>query len=136
MTDKYYGIYFDKHDLEVNRHGDLMNPEVLQIIEFEYKDENSDEPTAMRRVDKYGKVISEGWKDWEYRDDIDHLGRADYFSMQDAFDDFYRWLEENTEWRESSPETYWQPAEYVCVGITDCVDEPPSYHRSKHSWWF
>lgn len=133
MTDKYYGIYFDKHDLIVNREGELMNLDVLQIIEFEYADENSDEPTIMRRVDKYGNVIFEG--KWEYRDDIDHLGRNDYLSMQDAFDDFYRWLEENTEWRESSPQTYWQPAEYVCVGITGCVDEPPRYHRWSHSWF-
>ena len=124
MTDKYYGIYFDKLDLEVNRHGELMNPEVLQIIEFEYEDEDSDEPTAMRRVDSKGNVISEGWDGWQYRDDLTHIGdRDDYYSVKDAFDDFYKWFTENLEWRESSPETYWQPAEYVCVGITDCVDE-------------
>ena len=128
MNDKYYGIYFDPSELEVNREGHLLNVDALQIIEFEYENEDSDEPTAMRRVDTKGNVITEGWDGWKYRDNLAHIGgRDDYYSMEDAFDDFYRWFSENREWRESSPQTYWQPAEYVCIGITGYCDDEKSY---------
>ena len=133
MTNKYYGIYFDPSELEVDREGHLLNVDALHIIEFEYENEDSDAPTAMRRVDTKGNVITEGWDDWKYRDNLQHIGgRDDYYSMEDAFDDFYRWFSENREWRESSPQTYWQPAEYVCIGITGyCDDENEYWHPAR-----
>ena len=39
MTEKFYGVYFDRWDLEVNEDGILRNPEVLQIVEFEYDED-------------------------------------------------------------------------------------------------
>ena len=129
MNNKYYGIYFDPSELEVDRKGHLLNPDALQIIEYEYTDEDSDTPTAVRRVDKDGNDISEGWV---LRHGLAHIGYDDYSSMQDAFDDFHRWFEENREWRESSPQTYYQPAEYVCIGITGyCDDENEYWHPAR-----
>ena len=54
--EKYYDIYFDPADLEVDTEGHLENPEVLQIIEFEYDDETV-EVTSCCRVDEKGNVI-------------------------------------------------------------------------------
>ena len=129
-TYKYYDIYFDKWDLEVDKDGRLLNPEVLKIIQFEC-DEESDEIVAVRRVAYDGSVI-------EVSPDLSDLCHYQYDNgetIDEAFGWFEKWLEENTEWRESSSQTYWQPAEYICIGITGCVDDEPRYHRHSHSWY-
>ena len=122
MTEKYYGVYFDRWDLEVNEDGILRNPEVLQIVEFEY-DEESDEVTAVRRVDEKGIVLSDPWADFDHIDDLDHAGYDDDPTIREALDSFYQWLEGNLEWREYRRQTYWHPAEYICVGVSGCVDD-------------
>lgn len=117
MTDKYYGIYFDRYDLEVDVCGHLTNPEALQIIEFEYA-EDTDEITACRRVDRDGHVIEDEWSGLQYAEDLDHAGFDDDQTIREAFDRFEEWLEDHTRWGVSAPETRWQPAEYICTGIT------------------
>ena len=133
MTEKFYCVYFDKFDLEVNEDGVLQNPDVLQIIEFEY-DEETDDVVAVRRVDENGNVLEEEWKDFDYVDDLDHASYDDDPTIREALNSFYQWLEENLEWRVSRRQTYWNPAEYICVGVTGCVDEEPRYHKRKHRW--
>ena len=117
MTDKYYGIYFDRHDLTVDEGGHLTNPEALQIVEFEY-DEATDEVIATRRVDQDGNVIEAEWQDLPYAESLDHTGEDDDPTIREALDRFRGWLDTHTEWRETSPETRWHPAEYICIGIS------------------
>lgn len=129
MTNKFYGIYFDRCDLQVDREGILENPEALQIIEFEY-DETADKVTAVRRVNEKGEVIAESWDGLEFSDALDHVGYDDDTTIEEAMERFETWLDEHLEWRESRMETRYTPAEYVCVGITGCVDEEP--YRPTH----
>lgn len=112
-----YGIYFDRFELEVDRNGQLLNPENLRIIEFVFDEEISDEPIDIRRIDKNGNVIE------EYPDlsDLDYVGYDDEPTIADAMNQFYEWLENNVVWVETSRQTYWQPAEYACVGIEGCM---------------
>ena len=118
MTEKFYGIYFDEWELKVDRNGDLQNPEALYIVEFEFDEEISEEPIGIRRVDKDGNVIE------EYPDlsDLSYVGFDDEPTIEKAMHWFWEWLEENRVWVESSPETRWQPAEYICVGIEGCLE--------------
>lgn len=117
MTEKYYGIYFDKFDLKVNEDGELINPEVLYIMEFEYDENISDEPIDIRRIDEKGNLIE------EYPDlsDLDYAGYDDDPCVSEALDRFYEWLQGNLVWKQTSRQTYWQPAEYTCVGIEGCM---------------
>jgi len=121
MNGKYYDIFFDPAELEVDRVGNLENPDALQIIEFEY-DEDTDEVTACRRVDQKGNVIEDPWKDLQYSDDMAHVGEGDDETIREAMIRFEGWLKEHTAWVESTPETRWQPASYVCVGIIGYTD--------------
>lgn len=125
MTDKYYDIYFQPADLYVDEHGHLENPDALQIIEFEY-DEDTEEVTACRRVDEKGNVI----EDRPDLYDLVHVGEGDDPSIDAALGRFEGWLDNNLEWRESYRGDYYNPPEYVCVGITGYVDEPP--YRPLH----
>lgn len=120
MTDKYYDIYFEPSDLAVNLEGHLENPDALQIIEFEYDDE-TEEVTACRRVDEKGNVI----EDRPDLYDLIHVGDGDDPSIDAALGRFEGWLTDNLEWRESYRGDYYNPPEYVCIGITGYVDEPP-----------
>ena len=129
MTDKYYDIYFDPSDLEVDRGGHLENPEVLQIIEFEY-DEDTEEVTACRRVDEKGEVIEDPWKDLQYSDDMAHVGENDFPTISKALGAFEGWLTDHLDWRESWRGDYYNPPEYICAGIEGYVDEPP--YRPHH----
>ena len=129
MTDKYYDIYFQPADLYVDEHGHLENPDALHIIEFEY-DDDTDEITACRRVDAKGNVLEDPWKDLQYSDDMAHSGDGDDPTISKALGRFEGWLTENLEWRESYRGDYYNPPEYVCIGITGYVDEPP--YRRKH----
>ena len=117
MTDKYYDIYFDRLDLEISDKGKLTNPKVLHIIEFEY-DDADDIVTACRRVSKDGAVIE---TDPDLRD-LEHAGYGDDPTIQEALDRFGDWLNDHLEWRELYPETRWQPAEYICIGIEGYTD--------------
>lgn len=128
--EKYYDIYFDPAELEVDEKGDLTNPETLRIIEFTY-DEDTDALITIRRVTENGAVI-------EVNTDLSglyHYGEDDSVSIAEAMKWFDIWLEQNLEWRESSPSTYYEPANYICVGITGYVDDEPRYHRFSHSWY-
>ena len=124
MTDKYYDIYFQPADLYVDEHGRLENPDALQIIEFEY-DEDTEEVTACRRVNEKGEVIEDPWKDQEYAESMTHLAEDDFPTIDAALGRFEGWLTDNLEWRESYRGDYYNPPEYVCIGITGYVDEPP-----------
>ena len=125
MTDKYYDIYFQPADLYVDEHGHLENPDALQIIEFEY-DEDTEEVTACRRVDQQGNVL----EDRPDLYDLVHVGDGDDPSIDAALGRFEGWLTDNLEWRESWGGDYYNPPEYVCIGITGYVDEPP--YRPLH----
>ena len=125
MTEKYYDVYFQPADLYVDEHGHLENPDALQIIEFEY-DEDTEEVTACRRVDEKGNVI----EDRPDLYDLVHVGDGDDPSIDAAMGRFEGWLTDNLEWRESWGGDYYNPPEYVCVGITGYVDEPP--YRPRH----
>ena len=129
MTDKYYDVYFDAGDLIVDEGGRLENPEALQIIEFEYDDE-TEEVTACRRVDKKGNVLEDPWKDRERADDINHVGENDFPTISKALGAFEGWLTDHLDWRESWRGDYYNPPEYICAGIEGYVDEPP--YRPKH----
>ena len=129
MTDKYYDVYFDAGDLIVDEGGRLENPEVLQIIEFQYDDE-TDEVTACRRVDAKGNVLEDPWKDRERADDINHVGENDFSTISKALGAFEGWLTDHLDWRESWRGDYYNPPEYVCAGIEGYVDEPP--YRPHH----
>ena len=129
MTDKYYDVYFDHSELEVDRDGHLENPEALQIIEFEYDDE-TEKVTACRRVDAKGNVLEDPWKDRERADDINHVGENDFATISKALGAFEGWLTDHLDWRESYRGDYYNPPEYICAGIEGYVDEPP--YRPKH----
>lgn len=115
MTDKYYGVYFDRYELQVDRNGDLLNPEALYIIEFEFDENISDEPIGIRRISRNGDTLE------EYPDlsELEYVGWDDDPSVEKALDRFYEWLNEKLVWEELYPETRWQPAEYECVGIEE-----------------
>lgn len=125
MTEKFYDIYFDPADLEVDHEGRLENPEALQIIEFEY-DDDTDAVSACRHVDLTGAVIEEN----PDLTDLEHAGDGDDPSIDAAIGRFDGWLDNHLEWRESYHGDYYNPPEYVCVGISGYVDEPP--YRSRH----
>jgi len=124
MTDKYYDIYFDPSDLEVDREGHLLNPDALQIIEFEY-DDDTEEVTACRRVNEKGNVIEDPWKDRKYAESMTHLAEDDFSTIDKALGAFEGWLTDNLDWRESYRGDYYNPPEYYCAGIEGYVDEPP-----------
>lgn len=119
MTEKLYGIYVDKWDLEVNRDGHLQNPDVLQIVEIEY-DEETDQVIAIRRVDEKGNVLQEEWDGLQYVDDLTLTGPDDCATIDKALGWFEGWLDDNLEWRESYRGDYYNPPEYVCIGVTGC----------------
>lgn len=129
MTDKYYDIYFEPSGLAVDLDGHLENPDALQIIEFEY-DEETEKTTACRRVNEKGEVIEDPWKDQEYAESLVHLDEIDCWTIDAALGAFEGWLTDNLDWRESYRGDYYNPPEYVCVGITGYVDEPP--YRPHH----
>ena len=116
MNGKYYDIFFDPSELKVDRVGNLVNRDALHIIEYEY-DEDSDEVTACRRVNLKGEVIEGPWQSLQYSDEMVRVGFGDDETIREALTRFEVWLEENTAWVESTPETRWQPAEWICVGI-------------------
>ena len=134
MTDKYYDVYFDAGDLIVDEGGRLENPEVLQIIEFEYDDE-TDEITACRRVDRNGAVIEDPWTCLRYADDMTHVGEGDDTCVSKALGRFEGWLDDHLDWRESYRGDYYNPPEYICAGIEGYVDDEPRYHRLSHRWY-
>jgi len=116
MNEKFYGIYFDRSELKVDEQGDLENPEALYVIEFEF-DGISEQPVRIRRIGRNGAFI-------ENQPDLSGLetvGYDDDESVMEALNRFYNWLEENIIFEELYPETRWQPAEYVCVGIDGCL---------------
>lgn len=118
-TVKSYGVYFDKWELDVDTEGHLLNPEVLQIVEFECDEETGDLITA-RRVNERGEVIEEKWSGLECVDDLWCAGPGDEMTIDVALGWMDKWLDDNTEWALSRRQTYWQPAEYVCIGISGC----------------
>ena len=134
MIDKYYDVYFDAADLSVSEEGELMNPDALQIIEFEYDDE-TEEVTACRRVDKKGNVLEDPWKDLQYSDDMAHVGEGDDPTISKAMGRFEGWLDQNLDWRESWRGDYYNPPEYICAGIEGYTDDEHRYHRLSNRWY-
>ena len=128
MTEKSYGIYFDRCALKVDHDGSLLNPEALFIIEFVFDEEISEEPINIRRVNKNGDVIE------EYPDlsDLEYSGDDDDPSIDKALGRFYDWLHDHLAWSELYHSTYWEPAEYICIGIDGCV---PTAEDRKFDWW-
>lgn len=110
MSEKYYDIYFDPSELEVDCDGDLINMDALYILEY------NEDGKVTNRVNSKGKPIAFGDYPLENILDLYHIGEGDS-SLKEAIDMFWDWLQDNTEWRETSPQTYWQPAEYKCIGI-------------------
>ena len=133
MTDKNYDIFFDPAELEVDQDGHLLNMDILHIIEFEYDDE-TEEVTACRRVDEKGNVLEDPWKDRERADVMVQAGYGDDTSIRDALSRFWKWLDQNLEWRESWRGDYYNPPEYVCIGVTGYTDDEPRYHSRSHRW--
>ena len=122
MTAKVYGVFFDRWELDIDKTGRLLNPDVLHIVQYELE-EDTDDLIAVRRVNADGEVIEDPWTYQEYSDSLDHCGCDDYLTIREALDEFYEWLHEHRVWVETTPQTYWHPAEYTCIGIEGCVEE-------------
>ena len=127
MTNCIYGIYFDRWELEVNKHGQLTNPDALRIIEFEI-DEELDDVVATRQIARDGSLLDVD----PDLSNLTNIGYDDFSTVDEALGWFDKWLEENTEWVETSSETRWQPAEYTCIGITGCVY---TEEDERFRWW-
>ena len=121
-----YGVYFDPFGLKVDRNGDLVNPEELRIIQFEY-DDDSDAVLTARRFNRNGEVIEDPWTELHHADDLCHVGFDDDVTVSDALARFYTWLEEHTAWVETRPGSYYSPAEYSCIGIDGYIDDGNPY---------
>ena len=128
MTSKCYNVYFNRDYLKVDKDGHLENPDVLKIIELVFDDEISEEPIDIRRVNKNGEVME------EYPDlsDLEYSGDDDDPSIDKALTRFYDWLHDHLVWTELYHATYWEPAEYICIGIDGCV---PTAEDLKWDWW-
>ena len=117
MTEKYYDVYFDPAELEVDENGDLMNWNALYIIEY------NEDGKVLNRVDYNGQQIEFGDIPLDDILDLYHVGHGDD-SLEEVLTRFSEWLSDNTEWEELSPQTYCEPAEYRCVGISGYTFEP------------
>ena len=133
MTEKYYDVYFDPSELEVDGDGDLTNLDALYILEY------NEDGKVTNRVDYKGNPIDFGNYPLEKILDLYHVGEGDN-TLKEALDLFWKWLQDNTKWVEISPQTYWQPAEYLCVGITgycgyaDEEDDDDAMERYRLNW--
>ena len=67
--------------------------------------------------------------------DLYHVGYGDD-TLKEVLKRFYQWLEDNTEWEEVSPQTYWEPAEYRCVGISGYTFDPNEFWHPAHRKFF
>ena len=83
-------------------------------------------------MDGKGSVLEDAWKDREYAETwgMCHAGDGDDPTIDKAMGRFEGWLDNHLDWRESYHGDYYNPPEYVCVGITGYVDEPP--YRPRH----
>jgi len=135
MTEKYYDIYFEPSDLEVDSEGHLVSEKPLYILEY---DENG---KVLNRVNTKGQPISFGDEPLEGILSLYHRGEGDD-TLKGALKRFWDWLDANLEWRESSRQTYWQPAEYVCIGLTghcgyddmEDDDDAMEWYRLRLHW--
>lgn len=129
MTEKYYDIYFEPSELEVDSDGHLENWEALYILEYD------DDGKVTNRVDYKGNPIAFGNYPLEKILDLYHIGEGDS-TLKEAINLFWKWLQDNTEWVETSPQTYWQPAEYKCIGITGyCGYADEEEDDDKMEWY-
>ena len=119
MTEKFYDVYFDPSELEVDRNGELMNPEALRIIRF-------DENGSAERVSENGNTIADELPMAEVLN-MDHVGFGDDPTIREAMNRFEEWLNEHLVWVLTRRETYWNPAEYICLGIDGYTDEGNPY---------
>lgn len=129
MTEKYYDIYFDPAELEVDGNGELMNWDALYILEY------NEDGKVTNRVDYNGKQIAFGDMSLDNILDLYHVGYGDD-TLEEALKRFYQWLADNTEWVETSPQTYWEPAEYRCVGISGYTFDPNEFWHPTHRNFF
>lgn len=113
MENEYtYYMWFDRHELEVDDSGAVVNKEKLYIAEYD------EDGNFVRRVDYAwrGKVIEVPMDiSVEEMESFDEYVVAD--SVRDLYEKFYRYLDEYYIEVETSPQTYWQPAEYIIVGL-------------------
>ena len=112
MPENFYDIYFNPAELRVDRNGNLINADALHIICF-VCNTGTGETISTNRVNETGEVIETD----PNLDNLEHVGYGDDNTIREAFDRFELWLENHLEWCETSPETRWQPAEYICIGI-------------------
>ena len=129
MTEKFYDVYFEPSALEVDGDGDLTNEDALYILEY------NEDGKVTNRVDYKGNPIVFGSHPLEKILDLYHVGEGDN-TLKEALDLFWKWLQDNTEWVETSPQTYWQPAEYKCVGITGYCDYADEEDDDDKMEWY
>ncbi len=121
---KYWNIHFEPSDLEIDRDGDLENYDALYILEHDGKD--------IRRVSIGGQPMKLDRSIDEIESMSEFIEGYEFDSLQETINYFETWLANNLEWRESSPATWDEPAEYVCTGLVS--DEPRPFKRSRHDW--
>lgn len=129
MTEKYYDIYFEPSELEVDEDGHLENWDALYILEY------NEDGKVTNRVDRKGDPIGFGESSLDEVLDLYHVGEGDN-TLKEALKRFYQWLADNTEWVETSPQTYWQPAEYRCIGISGYTFDPNEFWHPAHRKFF
>ena len=129
MTEKYYDIYFDPAELEVDGNGELENWDALYIHEY------NEDGKLLSRVDYNGKQIAFGDMSLDNILELYHVGHGDDI-LEEALTRFSEWLSNNTEWKESSSQTYWQPAEYRCVGISGYTFDLNEFWHPDHRNFF
>ena len=93
MTEKYYDIYFDPAELEVDGNGHLENWDALYILEY------NEDGKVMNRVNYNGTLIAFGDMSLDNILEMHHVGHGDD-SLEEALTRFSKWLFDNTEWEE------------------------------------
>ena len=108
-----YRIYFEKMSIEVDDDGvlDYRTEDNLYIVEYD------EYGNFIRRIDQKGNEI-------EMDIPVESLYDNDMIeienwceTIQEALNELDEWLEMHTLWKETLRQTYYLPAEYVCVGI-------------------
>ncbi len=129
MPEKYYDIYFDPAELKVDGNGELTNWDALYILEY------NEDGKVTNRVDYNGTPIAFDDMSLDNILEMYHVGHGDD-SLEEALTRFSEWLSDNTEWEEFSPQTYWEPAEYRCVGISGYTFDPLEFWHPIHRNFF
>ena len=119
---KHYSIHFEPSDLRIDRKGNVDNYDALYILEHNGGN--------IRRISLAGHPLKLDRSPEDIRGMAETIEGGD--SLPEIINHFETWLANNLEWRESSPQTLEEPAEYVCTGLTDTSPRP--FRRSRHDW--